>query len=223
MGIAYDKSNYKKGYWNLIAVLFQGAFSDNFFKYIMIFVLIDSAASDTAQNSGEIAAKAGMLFAIPYIIFPGIFGALSDRVNKKRIVVWTKYLEIIVMTVGFFAILNGAPLFLGIVYFMMATQSAVFGPAKYGILPEGLPEPRLSWGNGVMQMMTMIAIIAGVGCAGPVYQTLSKGGNVQYASIILVGLAVLGLSFSKPLSDFAKFLFVHRKSPTFYYYNVTHL
>ena len=166
MGAAYDKSKYKKGYWNLIGVLFQGAFSDNLFKYIMIFLLIDSATSDTAQNSGKIAAYAGMLFAIPYIIFPGIFGALSDRVSKKRIVVWTKYLEICVMSIGFFAVLNGAPIFLGVVYFMMATQSAMFGPAKYGILPEALPEPRLSWGNGMMQMMTMIAIIAGVGTAG---------------------------------------------------------
>lgn len=201
MGITYDKSSYKKGYWYLIATLFQGAFSDNFFKYTLIFLLIDSSISDTAQNSGAIAAKLGMLFAVPYIIFPGFFGAISDRVPKKRIVVWTKYLEVFVMSLGFFAVLNGAPVFLACVFFMMATQSAMFGPAKYGILPEGLPESRLSWGNGVMQMMTMIAIIAGVGCAGPINEWLGKSGNVHYNSFILVGLAILGLSFARKIFD----------------------
>lgn len=206
MESTYNKENFKSGYWRLIVTLFQGAFSDNFFKYILIFLFLSTAADDSIQYSSRIGAFASMLFAVPFIVFPGFFGALSDRMPKKRIVVWTKYLEVLIMGVGFFAVLSGQPIFLGVVFFMMATQSAMFGPAKYGILPEGLPDRRLSWGNGVMQMMTMIAIIAGVGTAGVAFDMLEEDGNVHFASVILVALAFVGLMaargiFNPPAAD----------------------
>lgn len=205
MSQAYDRSNYKKGFWYLIATLFQGAFSDNFFKFTLIFIFL-AQHKDDLEFSSEVGAYAAMLFAIPFIIFPGFFGAFADRVSKKRIITTTKYLELIIMTIGGFAILSGNPTFLWGMLFLMATQSAMFGPAKYGILPEALPESKLSWGNGIMQMMTMVAIIAGVGAAGPVAQFLGARDQLHYASIILIALAVLGITtshkvFAPPAAD----------------------
>lgn len=40
--------------------------------------------------------------------------------------------------------------FLYTVLFLMSTQSSFFGPSKYSLLPEMLPESRLSWGNGLI-------------------------------------------------------------------------
>lgn len=192
----YDKSNYKKGFWYLIATLFQGAFSDNFFKYILIFIFLGTNIDDL-EYSSKVGAYAGMLFAIPYILFPGIFGAISDRVGKQRMVVWTKYIEICIMALGGIAILSGSTIFLWSVLFIMATQSAMFSPAKYGILPEGLPESRLSWGNGIMQMMTMVAIIGGVGAAGPAFEFLKDRDSVHFASVILIALSFIGIVTSR--------------------------
>ncbi len=45
--------------------------------------------------------------------------------------------------------------------FLASTQAALFGPSKYGLLPELLPEPELSWGNGVLELGTFLAVIAG--------------------------------------------------------------
>jgi acyl-[acyl-carrier-protein]-phospholipid O-acyltransferase/long-chain-fatty-acid--[acyl-carrier-protein] ligase len=199
----YEKENYRKGFWALMATMFQGAFSDNLFKFIIVFLLLDAAALTSASGiveentSSLISGIAIMVFSLPYILFPGIFGVLSDRISKKRVVEITKILEIGIMTVGFFAVLSGLPIFLWMVLFLMATQSAMFSPAKYGILPEALPESRLSWGNGMMQMFTMLAIIAGQGIAGAVYSPLKDAGAVQYASVILVGLAGIGYGFSR--------------------------
>ena len=188
----YDKSNYLKGYWSLTATLFQGAFSDNLFKWVLVYLLMNSVSADDTETIAKIPSYAGMIFAIPFIIFPGFFGALSDRVSKQKILVWTKVIEVGVMIIGLFAILSANPAFLWVVFFLMATQSAMFGPGKYGILPEALPESRLSWGNGIMQMMTMIAIIAGVGAAGFIYEKLSATGHIHYVSFLLIGLAVIG-------------------------------
>jgi len=45
--------------------------------------------------------------------------------------------------------------------FLASTQGALFGPSKYGLLPEILPEKRLSWGNGVIELGTFLAAITG--------------------------------------------------------------
>ena len=43
----------------------------------------------------------------------------------------------------------------------MGVHSAFFGPSKYGLLPELLPEKQLSWGNGLLELGTFVAIILG--------------------------------------------------------------
>src|SRR5260370_13028153 len=47
------------------------------------------------------------------------------------------------------------------VIFLASTQAAFFGPSKYGLLPELLPDRLLSWGNGILALTTFLAIIAG--------------------------------------------------------------
>jgi acyl-[acyl-carrier-protein]-phospholipid O-acyltransferase / long-chain-fatty-acid--[acyl-carrier-protein] ligase len=195
----------KRGFWALVATQFQGAFNDNLYQYIIIFYLL-SLFRDVPQGAEEyryfgywpastfVPAFANFLFALPFIIFPGIFGALADRFSKQRLAVATKWLEICVMTLGGIAFYLGyTPLIWGIL-FLMATQSALFGPAKYGILPEILPSSRLSWGNGVIQMGTIIAIIAGMGLAGPLFLKIQD--HIYFASLVLVSLSAIGIATS---------------------------
>ena len=71
------------------------------------------------------------------------------------------------------ALLQGSlPLAMGGV-FLMGVHSAVFGPSKYGLLPELLPAKDLSWGNGIIEMMTFVAIIAGTAAAGVLHQAFA--------------------------------------------------
>ena len=76
----------------------------------------------------------------------------------------------------------------------MSTEAAVFAPSKYGILPEILPEKRLSWGNGVLELGTFMAIILGTIAAG-IFASIFPGR--EYASgLVLLGLALVGLATS---------------------------
>ena len=70
--------------------------------------------------------------------------------------------------------------------FLMSSQAAVFAPSKYGLLPEILPEKRLSWGNGVLELGTFMAIILGTIAAG-IFSSIFPGR--EYAS---------GISASRP-------------------------
>ena len=75
--------------------------------------------------------------------------------------------------------------------FVVATQSALFGPSKYGLLPEILPEKWLSWGNGILELLTFLAIISGIVAAGLMSQRFH--GHEAYAFALLLALACCGL------------------------------
>jgi len=196
---AAEKPRGLLGFWALIVTQFQGAFNDNLFRYLIVYFLIGILATDPDTGLADESATsrinsiAGMLFSLPFILFPGIFGALSDRFSKQRVTVWAKYLEILIMFFGAIAFYLGAPPLLWLLLFCMLTQSAMFSPSKYGILPEILPESQLSWGNGVLHMWTMVAIIAGTGLAGPLYWVLEHGAaGMLSAGAVLVALSCLG-------------------------------
>src|SRR5262249_23114208 len=77
------------------------------------------------------------------------------------------------------------------VIFLMSTHSAFFGPNKYSLLPELLPEKQLSWGNGIIQLGTFVAIIAGTILAGRLSDIFKQ--NQLPSGFILIGLAMFGL------------------------------
>ncbi len=200
----YDLTHYNaRGFWSLIGMQFQGAFNDNLYRYLIIFYLLnlarlqkESMAPDATNMLGldpndVVPAMATVLFSIPFIILPGITGALADRYSKQQIALFTKYLEVGIMVFAGIAFYMQSIPFIWAIFFIMAIQSAIFSPAKYGILPEILPEHRLSWGNGILQMMTIVAIIAGMGLAGPLYMRFSD--SIYLTSFFLIGCSLSGL------------------------------
>ena len=53
-----------------------------------------------------------------------------------------------------------------VVLFLMALHSAIFSPAKYGIVPEMLPDRDLSRANALLEMSTFVAIVLGTAIGG---------------------------------------------------------
>ncbi len=187
---------YLRGFWALIATQFQGAFNDSALKFLIIFYLPRLFPRDGAEGmqrlmADSVTAICGVLFILPFLIFPGFAGALADRYSKRSVAIATKYWEVGAMLLAVLAFYVNNPYFLWGVLFLMATQSAFFSPAKYGILPEILPEKRLSWGNGYLQMSTFLAIIAGTAAAGPLLTYAGDG--MHLALWPLVGFSVFGV------------------------------
>src|SRR5438874_7279298 len=153
------KAPWQRGFWSLIVTQFQGAFSDNALKYLVFFLAIGAGVSTERQEN--INANVGFLFSLPFILFSMAGGYLADKFSKRSITVSTKWMEICVITLATAGLALGSlPLQLFAI-FMISTQAALFGPSKYGLLPELLPEEKLSWGNGVIELGTFLAIIAG--------------------------------------------------------------
>jgi acyl-[acyl-carrier-protein]-phospholipid O-acyltransferase / long-chain-fatty-acid--[acyl-carrier-protein] ligase len=75
--------------------------------------------------------------------------------------------------------------------FPFPTQGAIFGPSKYGLIPELLPTSRLSWGNGVIELWTLLAAIGGTLTGGFLAHTFR--GRQEWSGIFLAGLSLVGL------------------------------
>jgi acyl-[acyl-carrier-protein]-phospholipid O-acyltransferase/long-chain-fatty-acid--[acyl-carrier-protein] ligase len=149
-----------------------------------------SGFSGAADRQG----LAMFVFAAPFLAFTGLAGFLSDRYSKRRIVVACKVAEIFVMALGGLAFLaysvDGSLWPLYAVLFLMATHSAFFGPAKYGILPELLRPQDLPRANGFMLMTLFLAIIFGTVVAGLLLEFFRD--RLWFASACCLGIAVLG-------------------------------
>ena len=82
--------------------------------------------------------------------------------------------------------------------FLISTEGAIFGPSKYGLLPELLPEQKLSWGNGIIELGTFLAAIMATMAAGFLAQRYQ--GHEEVAGFWLLGFTFVGLFTSFGIS-----------------------
>ena len=157
----------------------------------------------TLAEEHRIGELVNALFSLPFILFSMAGGFLADRFSKRTISVGVKTFEMLVMllalagfawqqkllSAGVTAPLQTCWPLLGCV-FLMGVHSAFFGPSKYGLLPELLPERKLSWGNGLLELGTFTAIIFGTVAAG--YMAKDFRGQQWVSGVILIALAVFG-------------------------------
>jgi len=181
-----------RGFWSLIVTQFEGAFNDNALRTLVLYIGLNMTLSPWLH--GVLGPLTNALFALPFIVFSMAGGFFADRFSKRTVTVWVKMWEILIMTfatLGF--VLQSLPMGLAAI-FCMGVHSAIFGPSKYGMLPELLPEKRLSWGNGILELGTWLAIILGIMAGAKLFEDF-KGRQV-WSGGILVALALAGLAFS---------------------------
>ena len=132
----------------------------------------------------------GGLFILPFLLFSGYSGYLADVYSKRNVLVAVKCFEIVAMSLGFLAFFLDRMEPMLAVVFLMGLHSTIFSPAKYGILPEMLPEQELSRGNGLLEMSTFMAIILGTSLGGTIYEAWKD--RLGWIGVVLIAIAVLG-------------------------------
>jgi acyl-[acyl-carrier-protein]-phospholipid O-acyltransferase/long-chain-fatty-acid--[acyl-carrier-protein] ligase len=187
---------WRRGFWSLIATQFQGAFSDNALKNLVLFLVVGMGLPESARE--RLAVVVGVLFSVPFILFSMAGGYLADRYSKRSVTIGTKVLEIVVMLVALAGLAAGDLKGQLVAVFLISSQAALFGPSKYGLLPELLPQEELSWGNGILELGTFAAIITGTMAAGLMAETFA--GRQSWSGGILIGLAAIGLLSSFGIS-----------------------
>lgn len=175
----------------LLVTQFLGALNDNMFRWLIVPI----AKYRVGDEMHAWAMSAGLAcFVLPYIVLAAPAGYLADRFSKRRVMVWLKVTEVAVMALGIFAIWVGNVWFMFATVFLMGAQSALFGPSKYGSLPELVRPDRLSAANGLIGLTTIIAVIAGSMAGFALYDLTGPDGtrNLWISAAALLGVATLG-------------------------------
>jgi 1-acyl-sn-glycerol-3-phosphate acyltransferase len=169
---------------------FFGAFNDNVYKNALIILIAFQSAGQGLGDSNTLINLSAGLFILPFFLFSATAGQLADKYEKSRFIRWVKFVEIVIMGFAVAAFhLGDIPLLMGLL-FLMGTQSTLFGPVKYGILPQHLRELELVGGNGLVEMGTFLAILLGTLTGGVLIGIPVNGAAL--VSVTIIALACLG-------------------------------
>lgn len=169
-----------------------GAFNDNIFKQSLILAILYKLSS--SADSSLLVNLCALLFILPFFLFSALGGQFGEKFAKDSLIRAIKFAEILIMLAGAAGVLLGnLPLMLAVL-FCMGTQSALFGPVKYSILPQHLREEELVGGNALVEMGTFLAILAGTIGAGIM---MASSGYASLVAGTVVTVAVLGYLASR--------------------------
>lgn len=189
-------SHWRLGFWSLMLTQFQGAFNDNGLKFLVFYLIIERNLPKADRD--RFILLVGALFAVPFILFSLAGGYLADRYSKRSVTIGTKIFEIGVGLFAIAALAVGSLTMEAAAVFLISTQGALFGPSKYGLLPELLPEDKLSWGNGYIELGTFIASITAVMFAG--FLADAFRGRHAWSGVAFLALTMIGLGASFGIS-----------------------
>src|SRR5215510_14461784 len=166
---------------------FLGAFNDNLFKIVVSMLAVHAVA---AAGAGRELSIVSAVFILPFLLFSGYAGQLADVYSKRTVLVVSKALEIVAAALGLAAFVTGHLQITYGVLFLIALQATFFSPAKYGILPEILPDRELSRANGVLEMSTFVAIVAGTALGSLMFDVWHA--HLWRIGAVVVAVAVIG-------------------------------
>jgi MFS transporter len=163
---------------------FFAAFNDNFLKTALVFVVLFHL---NARDAEALITLASAIFIAPYFFLSALGGELADRYDKALVAQRLKFIEIFVAALAAWGyvqaslpLLYGALLGFGIL-------AALFGPIKYGILPDHLRREQLPTGNALVEGATFVAILLGTIAGG--LAARGQGSHVLFAALV-IGFAI---------------------------------
>jgi len=172
---------------------FLGAFNDNVYKNALVILIVFQDTTLYGLTSNMLVTASAGIFILPFFLFSATAGQLADKYEKSMLIRQVKLLEVTIMAVAVLGFYWQHTLLLIVLLFLMGSQSTLFGPLKYGILPQHLREEELMGGNGLIQMGTFLAILLGIMAGGLLIA-------VQHGPVI-IATTVLTISFLGLLSS----------------------
>jgi len=146
------------GYWSMIVQQAQNAFNDKVAQFILI--PLGGAIGFSVES------EAGLMIALPFVLFAPVAGWLSDRYSKRNVMLGAAVVQLFLLVwICLSIIVRNLPLAL-CGFFALATQAAFFSPAKLGINKELVGSKHLGFATGIQQMTAMLAMLVGQIVAG---------------------------------------------------------
>ena len=138
---------------------FFSAFNDNFVRNMLAMLILFRFG---AENASLKILLALIIFILPAIPLSALGGEIADSHDKALIARRLKFAEIFVQMISAAGFAFASPTLLYLALFGLGLIAALFGPIKYGILPDHLKRDELVAGNALVEGATFVAIICGL-------------------------------------------------------------
>ncbi len=198
----------------VMTVQTQNAFNDNVVRFTLLGIALIVLSGQTLMVNGKAVAidtayknAIGILISLPFVIFAPIAGWTSDRFSKRTVIQACLWAQIAIIVVIIGAMLSRSIWLATAGFFVLAIQSAFFGPAKLGIMKELVGSKKLAVVSGWMQMLTIVAIIFGSPVGGAGFKKASE----YIPDIWMAGLVPIGLIL---IMAFTALIMVRKIQPT---------
>jgi acyl-[acyl-carrier-protein]-phospholipid O-acyltransferase / long-chain-fatty-acid--[acyl-carrier-protein] ligase len=164
---------------------FFSAFNDNFLKNALALLILFKIGG---QSGESLVTLAGGIFIAPFFVLSAFGGELADRFDKALVARRLKLAEIGVAAIAVAGIQTNSLPLLFAALFSFGLIGALFGPIKYGILPDHLKREELPAGNALIEGATFLAILGGT-IAGGV--AMKEGGDPAKLALTMMLFAFL--------------------------------
>ena len=186
---------------------FFSAFNDNFVRNMLAMLILFRFG---AENASLKILLATIVFILPAIPLSALGGEIADSHDKALIARRLKFAEIFVQMIAAAGFAFASATLLYAALFGLGVIAALFGPIKYGILPDHLRREELVSGNALVEGATFVAIICGLVFGGLAAAEGRSAASVV-AQLMLVALACYAAArFISPTGVGAPGLKVHR-------------
>ncbi|MBP6712538.1 MAG: acyl-[ACP]--phospholipid O-acyltransferase [Aliarcobacter sp.] len=157
-------------------VVFCNAFVDVTHK-----VLLQNIAFKVFDGSTQVVwiSIINSLIIIPFILLFTLSGFLSDKYDKKNILVYGAVSSFLLSILMIISYLSGNFYFAMGSLVLLAIQSAVYSPAKFGIIIDIYGRKNLASGNAFLQAISMMAILFSIASASIVFEFFYNNNNLQ--------------------------------------------
>ena len=160
---------------------FFSAFNDNFLKNALVFLILFKLGGRPAESLITLAAA---VFIAPFFFLSALGGEIADRYDKAIVAQRLKFAEIGVAAVAVIGFgLHSVPV-LFVALFVFGVIGSLFGPIKYGILPDLLDKSELPAGNALVEGATFMAILLGTIVGG--LAAKDGGDPASFAGLMMV-------------------------------------
>lgn len=178
-----------QGFTPYIALLFLNAFVDLGHKIIIqntVFKIYDG------REQVILTAVVNALILVPFILLMSPAGFCSDKYPKNRVMLMTSVVAVILtLFITLFYYLGWFwPAY--VMTLMLAIQSAIYSPAKYGYIRELVGDSHLARANGIVQATTTVAILAGILAFSVLFEAFLAGDIYTSRSELLQRIAPIG-------------------------------
>jgi acyl-[acyl-carrier-protein]-phospholipid O-acyltransferase/long-chain-fatty-acid--[acyl-carrier-protein] ligase len=186
---------------------FFSAFSDNFLKTALVFLILFQIGG---ADSAALITLAGATLIAPFFFLSGLGGELADRYDKAFVAQRLKLVEIAVAALAVAGFAFHSLILLFVAVFLFGVIAALFGPIKYGILPDHLTRAELPSGNALVEGGTFLAILLGTIVAG--LAARNGGDPIHFAWLMMVSAVACWVAsrFIPPSGEGAPHLAINR-------------